>query len=246
MITTKQDFLKYCLRNLGAPVIQIDVTDEQLSDRYDEALKKFQDWHFNGTERTYYKHQVTQDDVDNRSIPLPTNITGVARVMPYNSSNAVTQSPFSIQYQLRLNDIWDMGSTSVTYYASLRSYTSMLDQMLNGSPIFRFNKYTDRLHIDTYWGQTLQVGNWVLAEVFVALDPEQYPEAFNDAWFKKYATALVKRQWGSNISKYQGVSLVGGITLNADQIYSQAMQEIQMLEQELMGNYQEPILPMVG
>ncbi len=240
-ITNLIDFKKYCLRNLGAPVVTVDITDEQMEDRWGEALKKFGDYHFNGTERMYLKHQVTQTDVDNGWIPLPDYITGVVRVLPYTSSNANVQNPFNIQYQLRLNDIWDMGSTSVVYYAHLRQYMTMLDQLLNGQPIFRFNKFMNRVSIDTSWGSILKVGDWVIVECYRALDPTEFTRIFDDTWLRKYTTALFKRQWGTNLKKFQGVQLIGGAVIDGNALYDEAMQEIEQLDQELRDVYEEPV-----
>ena len=241
-ITTLDDFKRYALRSLGAPVVTIDVTDEQIQDRYDDALRKFHDFHFDGVERTFVKHLTTQDDINNAYIPVPPHITGISRVIPFASGvyGATGVNPFSIQYQLRLNDIWDMGSTSVTYYTQLMQYTTMLDQMLNGRPQVRFNRVMDRLYIDTDWEQKIGVGNYIVVECFRALDPTEFTKIFNEPWFKRYFTALVKRQWGQNLSKFGAVQMIGGAVLNGGEIFAEAIQEIKDLEIELRDTWQEP------
>jgi len=242
-IITLDDFKRYCLRSLGAPVVTIDVTDEQIQDRYDDALRKFQDHHFDGTDRTYVKHLVTQTDITNKYLPVPSYISGIVRVLPFTSGvhGATGVNPFSIQYQLRLNDIWDMGSTSVVYYQQLMQYTSLLDQMLNGRPLVRFNRVQDRLYIDTDWEKKLGLGNYVVIECYRALDPVDFVKMFDNPWLKRYTTALIKRQWGENLKKYSGVQMVGGTTLNGQQIWNEAVQEVATLEKELRDVWEEPI-----
>ena len=242
-ITTLDDFKRYCLRSLGAPVNEINVTDEQIQDRYEDALRKFQDHHFDGTERMYLKHQITQDDVDNKYIPIPAYISGIIRMLPWASGAYGTTgvNPFSIQYQLRLNDIWDMGSTSVVYYQQLMQYTSMLDQILNGRPQVRFNRVQDRLYIDTQWGTKLIPGMHVIVECYRALDPAEFAKMYDNPWFKRYTTALIKRQWGENLKLFNGVQMIGGVTLNGQQIYNEAITEVATLELELRNVWEEPI-----
>lgn len=239
-ITTVADFKKYCLRNLGAPVITIDITDEQMEDRYQEALTEFQTYHFNGVERTYLKIQVTATDMTNKFLPVPSWVTGVTKVLSMTDGTGNLSSPFSMQYQLRMNDIWDMGSTNIVYYEQLMQYTSMLDQLLNGHPLFRFNHVQDKIFIDVTWGTKIKEGDWIVLECYRALDPLDYVKIFSEPWFKKYCTALFKRQWGSNLKKFQGVQLIGGVALDGQGIYDEASTEIQALEQELRDVYEEP------
>jgi hypothetical protein len=133
-ITTLDDFKRYCLRALGAPVIDIDITDEQMDDRFSEALEKYQEYHFNGTEKVYINHQITQTDIDNRYIPIADEITGIVRVLPFNAINGYINNPFSVEYQIRMSDIWDMTSNvggSMAYYVNMRQYTALLDLILN-------------------------------------------------------------------------------------------------------------------
>jgi hypothetical protein len=239
-ITNLIDFKKYCLRALGAPVVNVDVTDEQMDDRFNEAMRKFNDFHHNGTERTYLKVQVSSTDVTNKFITIPTWVTGVVKVLSFTDATASTASPFSVQYQLRLNDIWDMGSTSVVYYEQLMQYTHMLDLMFNGTPIFRFNRVQDKVYIDTSWGTKLKVGDWVVIECYRALDPVDYIKIYDEPWLKSYVTALFKRQWGINIKKFQGIQTIGGAVIDGQALYMEAIEEIKELEQELVERYQEP------
>ena len=243
-ITNLTDFKKYCLRNLGAPVIDIDITDEQMDDRWSEALEKFNDYHFNGTEKVYIRHQITQTDMDNHWIPIANDISGIVRVLPINSVSGVVQNPFSVEYQIRMSDIWDMTSNTggnMSYYVNMRQYTSLLDQVLNGLPLIRFNRYLDKLHIDISWTARLQVGDWIIIEAYRMVNPTDNPRMFNDPWLKEYTTALFKRQWGANLKKFDGVMLIGGVTINGDKIYDEAIEEIQVLEQRLRDEFEEPL-----
>lgn len=243
-ITTLDDFKRYCLRALGAPVVNIDITDEQMDDRWEEALEKFNDYHFNGTEKVYIKHQVTQTDIDNRWIPISSNITGVTRVLPINSVSGNFQNPFSIGYQIRAADVWNMtsgGGGQMAYYYNMRQYTSLMEQVLNGVPAIRFNRILNKIHIDIGWGTTVTLGDWIVVEGFQAVTPATYVRVFDEPWLKEYTIALFKRQWGTNMSKFDGVQLIGGITLNGGAIYEEAMQEIQALEQRLRDEFEEPL-----
>ncbi len=250
-ITTKEDFLRYCLRRLGAPIIEINVTDEQLEDRYHEALRKFNDFHYDGTERFYLRHQITAQDIANKYIPIDDSITGVIRMLPVSYLGSSLQNPFNLQYQLFMNDMWSSVasstvSTGISYYYHLRQYTTMLDQLLNGVPIIRFNRNTDKLYIDISWGNRLPEGSWIIIECFKAIDPEEYHQTFDDPWLKHYATAVIKRQWGENLSKFDGVALIGGVTISGARIYQEAMQEIAELEDQLDNKYSEPLMMAMG
>lgn len=240
MITTVIEFKKYCLRNLGAPVVTVDVTDEQMEDRYQEALQKFQQFHFAATEKTYLKIQVAAIDMTNQYLPVPAWVTGVTRVLSMTDGTNSLSSPFSMQYQTRMNDIWDLGATSIVHYEQLMQYTRMLDQMLNGHPLFRFNHVQDRVYLDIAWGTKIKEGDWIVLECYRALDPTVYIKMLNESWFKRYTTALFKRQWGTNLKKFQGVQLMGGVALDGQGLYDEAMQEIEALEQELRDVYEEP------
>lgn len=243
-ITTLDDFKRYCLRSLGAPVINIDVTDEQIQDRYEDALRKYCDHHFDATEKTYFKHQITQEDYDNKYIPLPNNIVGVNKVIRQRSSSAggSDASMFSVEYQFLLNQmhlLWSAGN--IAYFEHTMQHITMMDQLLNGQPTFRFNRVIDKLYIDVNWSKNMTPGTWIVIECYVAIDPEQNPKVFEDVWFKRYTTALIKRQWGENLSKFAGVQMIGGVSLNGPVIYQDALQQIEQLEQELRDTWETPI-----
>lgn len=241
-ITTKEEFVKYCLRSLGAPVVNIDVTDEQIDDRYSEALKKMRDFHSSGSERIYLKHQLTQDNVDNQYIDLNPEIDGIIRVFPLSSATASGDYIFNIDYQMRLNDIWDMNSSGLAYYVQIKQYTALMDMILTGSRtiLFRYTRSTNRVHIDVRKSK-LVVGNWVLLEASLPVNPEVNTDLFDEPWFKEYMTALIKRQWGANLKKFTGVQMVGGASINGQAIYEEALQQIAELEEELRLVWEEPV-----
>lgn len=242
-ILTIDEFKMYCLRSLGAPVINIDVTDEQLQDRYEDALRKYQDHHFDATEKVFFKHQITQTDFDNKYIPIPNNIVGINQVLRHRSSaSGGDQSLFGVEYQFLMNQMHSLWSSgSIAYYAHTMQHITLMDQMLNGNNTFRFNKTTNKLFIDVDWNKYLIPDRWVVIECYMTLDPETYPKIFEDVWFKRYTTALIKRQWGENLSKFSGVQMIGGVTLNGPVIYQDAIQQIEMLEQELRDTWEMPM-----
>jgi hypothetical protein len=245
-ITNKAEFLQYCIRRLGAPVINVEVDDTQLEDIYDDAVRKLQDFHMNGVERQYLRHQLTQTDIDNGYIPIPPSIIGVSRVFPLTGNGSSSSSYiFDLNYQIRLNDLWDLQSSSISYYVMVRQYTNMLDQLFNGQPIFRFNRVSDRVYIDLSKNK-LHPDRYVCLEVLRALTPEEFPEMFMEPWFKKYATALIKKQWGANLKKYNGIVTIGNVNVNGQIIFDEAVQDIMQLEEELRNTFEEPVQFLMG
>ena len=245
VITNKTEFIQYCLRQLGAPDIDIEVDDDQLDDAYDDSIRMLQDYHMNGIERQYLKHQLTQQDIDNGYIPLPDSIIGVSKVFNINSSTIGGNYIFDINYQIRLNDLWDLNSSSVAYYSAIRQYTNMLDQMFNGSVLYRFNRVQNRLHLDMTKSK-LVIGAWVGLEVNRALTPEEFPELWMEPWFKKYTVAKIKKIWGAKLKKFNNITTIGGVVIDGQNIYNEAVQEIADLEVELRDTYEEPINFLVG
>lgn len=243
-ITTLDDFKRYCLRSLGAPVVTVDVTDEQIQDRYEDALRKYHDFHYDATERTYLKHQITQQDYDNKYIPLPSNVMGVNKLIRQRASagGSGDASLFNVEYQFLLNQmhlLWSAGN--IAYFEHTMQHITMMDQLLNGQPTIRFNKTVDKLYVDVNWAKNMNVGSYVVIECYVALDPTTNTKIFDDLWFKRYTTAMIKRQWGENLKKFGGVQMIGGTVLNGQQIYNEAIEEIQRLEEELRGTWEIPI-----
>lgn len=234
VVTSRQGLRDYCLRALGAPVLEINVDDDQLEDRIDEALEYWKQYHYDGIERVYLKHTVTQTDIDNKYIPIADAVYGITRVIPVSQTSS-SKSLFDVQYQLRLHDLYDLTSTSLIYYKNVMAHIALLDMELNGPQMFRFNRLQNRLHIDLKWGSDVKVDNIIVCEAYRALDPNEFSKAWNESWLKKYVTALFKKQWATNIKKFSGIQLPGGVTLDGDKLYDEAIGEIKELEDELQN-----------
>ena len=321
-LASRTDLQEYCLRRLGAPVIEINVDEQQVSDRVDDALQFWNEYHFDGTEKTYVKHEVTgsklklttniaesfvkgetitgatsgatafvdsvsgqlitieqvktgtfqasetitgsesgttgtlhttnhyeQGDIEKGYIPVSNNILGITRV--FNFGGAATNNTrdgqlFDLMYQFRMNDLYNLMGADMVYYTVVQSHLTTLEKLLAGERQIRWNRKTDRLYIDTDWDKTYNVGDFIVAEAFAILDPATYTEVYDDLFLKKYATALIKRQWGENLKKFQGIQMPGGVTLNGDQIYGEAVQEIQAIEEEMQKKYELPPQFMIG
>ncbi|MCA6381938.1 MAG: hypothetical protein IM620_00450, partial [Cytophagales bacterium] len=209
---SRQTFKDYCLRRLGAPVTQINVDDDQVDDRIDDALQYYWDFHFDGTSKTYYKAQITQQDYNNKYITLPENIIGAVHVFPIGSSLS-TNNLFNIRYQIALNDLYDLTATTMVPYYMAMQHIQLLEQLLVGQHPIRFNRRMNRLYVDMDWDR-LNVGEFVIVEAFQVVDPDTYTKVWSDRWLQKYATELIKQQWGQNLIKFQGVSLPGGMQFN--------------------------------
>lgn len=233
-VTSRETLKQYALRALGAPVLEINVDEDQLEDRIDEALEYWRQYHYDGVEKVYMKHQIIQTNIDNKYIPVPDLVYGITRVIPI-SQTASSTSLFDIQYQLRLHDLYDLTSTSIIYYKSVMSHIALLDSELNGQQGFRFNRLQGRLNIDINWTTEVKVGTWVVFECYRALDPAESVKVWNDGWLKHYLIALFKKQWAVNIKKFSGIQLPGGVTLDGDKLYDEATGEIKELEDELVN-----------
>ena len=319
-ISTRQELKDYCLRRLGYPVIEINVDDDQVEDRIQDAIEFWQEYHFDGVEKMYLKAQImpstiriTQSSaqsfivgeiitgatsgaktkvfklVDNSNIEvtntdgifvngevltgelsaisatLATNgfvqgnfdrqyldvsegITGVTKVFSIGPANP-GQSPrniFDVVYQFRLTDMYDLLSTDLIYYAQVKQHLQMLEMLLPSERSIRFNRKMNRLYLDINWNEVLVPGNYVVVECFRILDPELWTEVYNDLFLKRYATALIKRQWGDNMKKFEGIQLPGGVTLNGQKVYDEAMQEISEIEREMQMRYELPVDFLVG
>jgi len=229
-VTTRQGLIDYCLRSLGEPVVEINIDEQQIEDRVDEAIEHYKMYHYDGIEKMYLKHQITQDDIDQRSIPIPDYIYGVTRVFPVAAGTGTSKSIFNLQYQLRLNDLYDLTSVSVIYYQMVMNHLALLDTTLNGLTLYRFNRRTGRLYIEEDWTLNMPVDSYILVECYRALDPATYPSVYGDNWLKHYTTALLKKQWATNIKKFSGLQLPGGVTIDGDKLYAEAVEEVKELD----------------
>lgn len=244
-ISTRENFIEYCLRKLGSPIVEINIDPDQIEDRIDEAIEYFRLYHWDGIERVFLKYKVTETDAANRYITLPDYIYGINKVYNTASGTSASKSIFDLQYQLRLNDLYDLTSTSIIYYSQVMSHLQLLDTILNGQKIYNFNRLNGKLIIETNWTQNIGVNSYILIECYRALDPATAPLIWNDIWLKHYATALLKKQWGANIKKFDGMQLPGGITVDGKSLWNEAVEEIEALEDELK-NKQAPLGIFIG
>jgi hypothetical protein len=243
--TTKSEFKEYCLRKLGKPVIEINVDDDQVDDRIDEALRYYYDYHFDGSDKIYYKHAVTETDVTNKYITLPENIIGAVSVFSIGDPSVRADDLFNIRYQIALNDLYTLTNVSVVPYYMVMEHLALLTELLVGKVPIRYTRHKNRLYVDTDWGN-LAVGSFLLVEAYEVVDPVLYNDAWNDRWLQNYATSLIKRQWGSNLTKFTGMNLPGGVQFNGEKIYNDAVDEITKMEQEMISGYSLPVLDMIG
>jgi len=226
--STLQD---YCLRNLGAPVIEINVDEDQLEDRTDDALQFYQEYHSDGVIREYLKHELTSTDITNNYITVADSVTNVVRMLKITATSG--SSLFDMGYHMRVNDIFMLQGlgTQMQEYTQSQQKLSLIDHRLNSEEHIRFSRHMNRVHMDEGFGD-LSAGEFIVLEVFSIINPATYVDVFNDLYLKKYLTALIKRQWGANLMKFQDFQLPGGITMNGRQIYEDAIEEIQGLEEE--------------
>jgi len=294
---TRETLKQYCLRNLGKPVIDVNVDDDQVEDRLDEALQYFAQYHTDGVERMYLKYKVTADDVTrmttNKSynvdekgtvaenieleegtltsgdtsgdiqaedggailtedstlvrtayeetqnyLVIPDAIISVINVFPL--SDRANLNMFDVRYQLRLNDLYDFSSTSIVHYEMTMKHLDFLDHILVGEKPMRFNQLSNRLYIDQDWTNDISADEYLIIECYRKLDPDAHTDIFDDLYLKRYATTLIKRQWGQNLSKFSGTAMLGGVTLNGPELFSTALDEQSKLEEEIRLNYEEP------
>lgn len=242
--TSRQEFKDYCLRKLGAPVLKINVSDEQVDDRVDEALKYYYDYHFDGSEKIFYRHLVTAQDKVNRYITLPENILGAVNIFPIGTG-INTNNIFNIRYQIALNDLYTLTSVSMVPYFMALQHIQLLEQLLVGQQPLRYNRHTNKLFIDMDWDRVNQ-NEYILVEAYEVINPDVYTDAWADRWLLRYATELIKKQWGSNMKKFGNMQMPGGITFNGKEIYNEAHEEIEKLESEMINSYSLPANMMIG
>tara|TARA_B100000287_G_scaffold306706_1_gene289820 strand:+ start:3348 stop:4151 length:804 start_codon:yes stop_codon:yes gene_type:complete len=263
--TSRAELQTYCKRQLGEPVLQINVAQEQIDDLTDDALQKFAEWTYNGAEKMLLKHEVTADDVTrfassnqtttvgttdwierDNYIQIPDHVYGINRIFGIKSSG-IRGNLFGIEYQIFLNDLYHFGAIDILNYYMTKSYLETLDFVLNNGTFiqFRFNQRQDRLYLDTA-AEDIKAGEFIIIECYRALDPTTYTQVFNDPFMKKYLTALIKKQWGVNLTKYQNMTLPGGITLNGEKIYQEAILEIEKIESQILSTYAIPPLDLIG
>ncbi len=271
--STRQELIDYCLRRLGAPVLEINVDDDQIDDLVDDALQYFNERHFDGVERMYLKYQITQDDIDrgkakntsgvgivtttgtsgigtfnfyetSNYIQVPDSVIGIEKVFKFDTSS-ISGGMFSIKYQLFLNDLYYFNSVELLQYAMVKSYLEDIDFLLTTDKQIRFNKRQNRMYLDIEWGAQ-SAGNFLVIDCYRILNPNDFTKVYNDSFLKKYLTSLIKKQWGQNLIKFRGVKLPGGVELNGREIYDDAQRELDDLMQKMSMEYELPPYDFIG
>lgn len=244
-IPTSRDQLKeHCLRRLGKPVVDINVDEEQVQDRIDEALLYYRDYHFDGSERVLLKHQITAADKTNKYITLDDSYIGVVGVFDVGDSTQ-TSNLFNVRYQIHLNDLFDFSSTTYVPYVTAMRHVAQLEEIFVGKQPIRFNRHTNKLHIDMSWND-VTTGNYIIVDCYKVTDPGTYTDVWSDRWLMQYTTSLIKRQWGENLKKFEGLQMPGGLTFNGQKIWEEATEEIRRLEDEMISSYSLPVSDMTG
>ena len=277
--TTRLEFKNYCLRQLGAPVLEINVDDDQVDDLIDDALQLFNERHFDGVERMYLKYKVTQDDIDrgkanpttgvgivtttanstnvsgvgtmsfnwyenSNFIQVPDSVIGVEKIFKFDTSS-ISGGMFSIKYQLMLNDLYFFNSIELLQYSMVKTYLEDIDFLLTTDKQIRFNQRQDRLYLDIDWGSE-EAGTYFVLDCYRLLNPNEFTGVWNDSFLKRYATALIKRQWGQNLIKFKGVKLPGGIEFNGREIYDDGQREMDYIREKMSSEYELPPLDLIG
>lgn len=285
--TSRQGLIDYCLRQLGAPVLEVNVAPEQIEDLVDDAIQYFNERHYDGVTQVYLKYQITEEDVargkagppgaegkgqagitttsvtksivgaattfnyyeNSNYIQLPESVIGVNKVFQY--SDLVGTGMFSMKYQLMLNDVMGIngmmagGGYDLLSYSMTMGYIETMNFLLNTHKQIRFNQRANRMYLDIDWGN-LKAGRFIIIDAWSAMDPASYDGVYNDVFLKKYLTALIKRQWGQNLIKFQGVKLPGGIEFNGRQIYDDAMADLDKIQDQMLSTYEIPPLDLIG
>ena len=243
--TSRQELIEYCLRRLGKPVVQINVDDDQLQDRTDDALQYFAEYHYDGVELVYLKHELTADDITNGYIDLTADggidasnlIVSVSRIF---SIPGRTINMFDIRYQLALNDLYTIGRLDLIHYSMYQQYMNLVQDMLQPDKRIRYHTVTNRLHIDTDMDENFSSGDYIVIEAYRILDPSTYTEIFKQRLLKDYLTASIKKQWGQNLIKFEGVQLPGGVSINGRALYDDAVQELEKIQEEAELRFELP------
>ena len=243
--TSRATFKEYCLRKLGKPVIEINVDDDQIDDRIDECIRYYWDYHFDGTEKTYYKQAVTDQIKSDKYITLPENIIGAIRVFQIGDPSIRASDMFNIRYQIALNDLYQLTTVSLLPYYMAMQHLGTITELLVGQQPIRYNRHTNKMHIDMDWTK-IDVGQFLLVEAYEVIDPDTYTNAWGDRWLQEYTTQKIKYQWGSNLTKFSGMVLPGGVQFNGEKILDDAEKAIEKLETEMISSYSLPVADMIG
>jgi hypothetical protein len=243
--TSREELKKYCLRRLGYPVVEINIDEDQMQDRIDDALAFYRDYHYDASERTFLKHQVTATDIANEYISVPQNIIGVVNIFPVGTG-LNTNNLFNLRYQITLNEIYDWAHSQFQNYTMAMERIALMEEIFVGKQPLRFSRHTDILYVDMDWSFRATEGEYLIIECYRQLDPDTYTSVWGDWWLRQYTTQLFKRQWGENLKKFEGMQLPGGVTFNGQTIWNEAEEEIRRLEEEIVNRYSMPAMDMIG
>lgn len=243
--TTRQEFKQYCLRKLGAPVLKIEVADEQIEDRIDEAVKYYNDYHYDGSVNIYYKHLVTDADKANKYITVPESVIGITRIFQIGDPSMSTGDIFNVNYQLALNDLYSLTSINMVPYYLAMEHLALVQELLVGKQPIRYNRHQDRVYVDMNWDKAA-TGTYILFEAYETLDADEFSDIWSDRWLQNYATVLIQEQWGLHLTKFNSLQLVGGVQFNAAGILSSAKEERAKLETEMIYSFSLPVFDLMG
>lgn len=260
-ISSREELIEYAFRALGKPVIDINVDWQQASDRLDDALQLFAERHFDGVITGYMFYTVTQEDYDRQYIltdnigplngvtadrPNGKDIVSIVRIFPYDPLSS-SNSMFNIKYQWALSDYFQVNrglygtqDLPIANYDNAMRYITLMNQYFSPEKTFAYTKSSNRLSIHTDWKSDVKVGQGLMLECYLALDPDVFTDIYDDRILKKYYTQLIKRQWGINLSKYDSVPLPGGGTLRGAAMMQEAQQEIDRIEAEIYTAFEGP------
>jgi hypothetical protein len=248
----RQTFIDHCLRSLGSPVIQINIADEQISDKVDEALRTYQRYHYDAIEHSFFLYKITQKDIDSNYIPITSDVVGIISVMSDSAGNQLTNWMNNLGASMR-NMMYDLsfgsgigGCGSIGNYSMMMTKISDLSMMFNAGLAWSYHQHMNRLIINEGISTKFAVDDYLMLEIYRVIDPQKYPDVWGDMWLMEYGAALIGRQWGTNLSKYANVQLPGGLTLDGDKIFDRYDAEVKRLEEELDTRWGLPVDFMVG
>lgn len=249
-VNSRQTLINYCLRKLGAPLLEINVDEDQLDDRVTDALEYFQEFHSDGARQTYLKHQITATDITNKYIPISDLVLSVSRILPYSlsgSGNSIDGVFANFEWQLQYAAYDATYAGSIVDYDMSMQYLELLKMKFGGrEEVTRYSRYEGRLYLDLDWSSELKEGDYIVIECFRIVDPEEFNRIFNDRYLKEYTTELIRYQWGINMSKFDGMQLPGGVTINGRQMVEDANQNLERLRQEIRDTYELPTDFLIG
>jgi|TARA_A200000159_G_C7323315_1_gene339798 hypothetical protein len=274
--SSRQTLIDYCKRQLGYPVLEVNVADEQIDDLVDDAIQYFQERHFDGVFPTLLKYKFTQEDIDrgkasnsvgvaststtelisgssvqfdyeenSNYLKVPDDIIGITKVFQFEGSNSVSSGMFGLKYQLFLNDIYFWGSTELLTYSMTKTYLEDIDFLLSTQKQIRFNQRMNRLYLDIDWS-SVNANKYLIIDCYRGMNPDTHTRVWNDSFLKKYLTSLIKKQWGQNMIKFQGMKLPGGVELNGRQMYDDAEKELEIIREQMSNTYELPPFDMIG